>query len=482
MSELNLSGTMEPFDESFDHRRLPQNGGTTPPDLPDLPDLIDGFILDETTNSHASESDESSVAVSEYVRLLDELAKTRSLECQHIRRIYQLEKALDQALIYLEELKIKVRDHEYLQDQLSMTEDFAYVQQHAIAHLKGQLNTQKQILISQSSEAREFDEAVQGLLGETEQLVEYQQLELEHLKARLAQDFAKEYKRQNQLEKKLDVLNASLSAQQARTQKVESDGLAARTLAASLEIQLTASQQQVRDLSMRLAESQTRLAASQHELNEAKIVVSERQELSDALKRAESLVAEQTHAIATLKRNLAIAETTASRLDAERLKGMKEQMKWQQRCHELEAECDRHQAVLADLDQHNTDMQEEIFQHTRQVGEYESAIQFWKDRYLSSQRQLGQLKQLLEREAPHLSETAAEDLLEAVQLAMHPDHEVPSSLSAFPSPQFNTVDMPEFLIRRYAFRNRTMPAREFKQFSPSDSTDPVSSDPSRSSS
>jgi chromosome segregation ATPase len=257
---------------------------------------------------------------------------------------------------------------------------------------------------------------------------------------------------------------------------VEADALAARTLAASLEIQLAASQQQVKDLSIRLAESQTQLMTAQTDLKETQRAADERQELGDALKKAEGIVAEQSHTIATLKRDLAIAETTVARLDDERTKGLKEQVEWQKRCRELETECDRHQTVLADLDQHNAEMQEEIFQQTRQVGEYEAAIQFWKERYLSSQRQLNQLKQLLEREAPHLSENAAEDLLQAVKLAMQPEEESPATLAAVPSPQLNTVDMPEFLIRRYAFRNRSLFNRELSRGMLDESDNPVSTD------
>ena len=475
MPELNLSGNIEPFD---DEPSLRVDSLAYP--MMDSHVLINSF--DESNQHYALGSPEPSsasvISSDHYIRLLDELAKTRSLECQHIRRIYQLERALDQALMYLEELKVKVRDHEGLQDQLSMTEDFAYVQQHAIAHLKEQLKKQKQILISQSCEARDYDEAVQGVLGETEQLVEYQRVELEHLKARLAQDFAKEHRRYNQLEKKLELMRVALSDQRRRSQQVEGDALASRTLAASLEIQLTASQQQVKDLSVRLAESQTQFMALQSELNDAKIAAEEAQGLTNALKQAENISAEQIHTIAKLKRDLAIADTTAARLNAERLKCVKEQTHWKNRCWELEAECDRHQTVLTDLDQHNAAMQEEIFQHTRQVSEYEAANQFWKERYFSSQRQLGQLKQLLEREAPHLSEDSAEDLLQAVQLAMHSEEEFPISLSACPSPKFNTIDMPEFLIRRHALRNRTLPARDVHRLPPSDLKPVNSSDSS----
>ncbi|MEM7771761.1 MAG: hypothetical protein AAF327_14785 [Cyanobacteria bacterium P01_A01_bin.37] len=472
MSELHLSGNRESFDEQTSRIFSGSDVGSQSGDA-----LAQGMSL------RSSEHDAVSVAPSDrYALLLDELAKTQSLECQHIRRIYQLERALDQVLIYLEELKVKVRDRDDLHDQLLMTEDFAYVQQHAIAHLKKQLQHHKQILISHSSDAQEYDEAVQSVLGETEQLVEYQQVELEHLKARLAQDLAEDHKRYSLLKKKFEMLQANLLAEQARTQQIESNTLASRTLAASLEIQLTASQQQVKELSIRLAESQTRFIALQGDLKKADIAVAEYQEINATLQRLEGVVADQNRTIARLKREVAIAESTTTHLSAERRKEMKEQSKWQHRCRELESECDRHQSVLADLDHHNAEMQEKIFKHTRQVGEYESAIQFWKERYRSSQRQLEQLKQLLEREAPHLSEDTAEGLLQAVQLAMHVEGDAPSSPEAFPSPQFNTVDMPEFLIRRHASRHRPFPSQDLKQCFSDESNDVGLSDSSSPSS
>ncbi|MEB3210126.1 MAG: hypothetical protein VKL39_02170, partial [Leptolyngbyaceae bacterium] len=443
-----------------------------PPNQPSPP------ISSEAENSSSinagSGADDPSVALissDRYERVLDELEKTRSLECHHIRRIYQLEQALDQSLIYLEELRLKARDRDTLHDQLLMTEDFAYVQQHAIAHLKKQLKQQKQILISQSSDAREYDDAVQSVLGETEQLVEYQQVELKHIKSQLAQDLAEHHRRYSQLQKKAELLQSALASEQERTQRTESDALASRTLAASLEIQLAASQQQVRDLSVRLAESQTRLIALQNDLRKAEIAASEHDEMANLLQRSEEVIAEHQRTISKLKRELAIAESSTAHLNAERLKSVKDHSRLVNQCRELEAESDKHQSVRSDLERQNAELQEEIFQQTHQLGEYEAAIQFWKERYRSSQRQLEQLKLLFERESPHLSERTAEGLLQAVQLAMHPEDESPDCPSTFPAPQFNTVDMPEFLIRRHAVRYRSLPIQDTRRPSSDDSED-----------
>lgn len=418
--------------------------------------LIDSTIIDST------EADAAPIAISpeRYFTVLEELAQTRALECQHIRRICQLEKALDQALIYLDELKVKVRNHDDLVSQLSITEDFAYVQHHAIARLKLQISEQKQMLMAQDRETQEYDDTVQRVLRQSEQLAEYQKVELEHLKARLVRDQMGEKQRQHRLEKQVEMLQTSLTTHQEQMRKLEADALAARTLTASLEVQLAASQQQVRDLSTRLAEAQTHTMALSEQVKEAQALNAENTALQDKVQRSQGVIAEQNHKIATLERDVALAEANAAQLDAERLRYLKDQARWQQRCQELDAECDRHRSRTVQLEQQAADMQEDILRQTRQAGEYEATVQVWKERYRSSQRQLTQLKALIEREAPHLSSAMAEDLLHAVQLAMVSDEDDPAPPSAIPTPQFNTVDMPEFLIRRYAFRNRGLPSRD----------------------
>ncbi|MGF1513370.1 MAG: hypothetical protein ACFB5Z_06710 [Elainellaceae cyanobacterium] len=60
------------------------------------------------------------------------------------KRIYELEQALDQAMLYLEELRQQNQCHSDLEVQLAMAEDYTYVQERAIASLKAQLKALQQ--------------------------------------------------------------------------------------------------------------------------------------------------------------------------------------------------------------------------------------------------------------------------------------------------------------------------------------------------
>jgi chromosome segregation ATPase len=71
--------------------------------------------------------------------LLNQLAETRAVDQNRLERIQQLEQALDQTLITLEELKQQVQDQVLLEHQLAYTEEFSRVQQQAIAKLNEQL-------------------------------------------------------------------------------------------------------------------------------------------------------------------------------------------------------------------------------------------------------------------------------------------------------------------------------------------------------
>lgn len=395
----------------------------------------------------------ATVSPKQYFDLLEQLAQARSLECQHLRRIYHLEQALDQALICLDELRAKVRDHDNLQSQLSITEDFAYVQQHAIARLKAQIQEQKQAIISQNADAHDYDEAVQMVLSYTERLAEYQQIELEHLKVRLARDQVEEQQRRQQLENQVQRLQSALSTQQDQIRQQEAEALAARTLSASLNVQLEASQQQVKHLSTRLAESQTQLSALQEHVDTLAPLIDEKTRLQDALQRAQRVISEQNHDIATLKRDAALATSQTEWMQQQQQQQLREQNRWQHRCLMLEQERDRHIQRSQELMQQTAEMQEDILQYARQAGEYEAAVQFWKDRYQASQQQLTQLKDLLERQAPYLSDDDAVELYAALELTLASTTDDPPSPAALPAPQFSALEIPEFLLRRYALRN-----------------------------
>lgn len=58
---------------------------------------------------------------------------------QYLERIRQLEKALEQSFNYLHELSQQLKEQHLLETQLAAAEDFANIQQQAIAHLKQQI-------------------------------------------------------------------------------------------------------------------------------------------------------------------------------------------------------------------------------------------------------------------------------------------------------------------------------------------------------
>ncbi|NJR64289.1 MAG: hypothetical protein HC772_01485 [Leptolyngbyaceae cyanobacterium CRU_2_3] len=88
----------------------------------------------------------------------------------------------------------------------------------------------------------------------------------------------------------------------------------------------------------------------------------------------------------------------------------------------------------------------------------ETAIQYWKDRYATSQRQITHMKDLVEHSLSELviddeaSNVVLSDLITAIQTiqpAMPPEH-LELLPIALPLPRLGTVELPNFLVRRRA--------------------------------
>ncbi|NJO51119.1 MAG: hypothetical protein HC840_18615 [Leptolyngbyaceae cyanobacterium RM2_2_4] len=103
------------------------------------PDLVSSFWSADDQPCRESEtvSDNRCLALphvgSTDQDLLQSTAQSQSLEQQRVTRIYHLEQALDQALACLSDLRMQLQNQEILEAQLATTEEFAYVQQQAIA-------------------------------------------------------------------------------------------------------------------------------------------------------------------------------------------------------------------------------------------------------------------------------------------------------------------------------------------------------------
>ncbi|NJL21727.1 MAG: hypothetical protein HC895_14395 [Leptolyngbyaceae cyanobacterium SM1_3_5] len=394
-----------------------------------------------STNDLAIVPPDGAISAAAYQALLDELAQAQTLEHERVGRIYHLEQALDQALACIEDLKLQVHDQAFLEAQLATTEEFAYVQQQAIARLKLQLNQQRQLLEAQASEGELRDQAAQSVLSATESIAQGQQDALEQLRSRIAQDQAEVYAHRRRLEKQLQDLQIALDSRQQRILELESESLTSRMTTASLEVQLAAAQQQIRNLCLSLSQHQTSLANLETQIanrGASGSVNSGATQLS-----LEPLMQTEMH------QELAIAQGKVEELETQLDRLLKQQAIWQQNYQEVEGDRSSNQAKVEALERQAAEMQEQILQQARQAEEYETAVQHWKDRYTTNQNQLVQLRELL-RTAIESGSTVA-SLWAAIEPLLPPtEEELPS-----PRTRFQAIDLPDFLVRRRAYRSKT---------------------------
>jgi len=147
------------------------------------------------------------------------------------RRIRDLEQALDQSLVSLEELRSQIVNQHFLERQLASTEEIANVQQQAIHQLKLQFSQQKAELEIKIQQAQQRERDYQVLLDAAEAR---QQAELEVLKADRAevQPFA--------IEHQLQVLQTDLQLRRQQLQDLEVQKQVALTRGIELEAQVEA--------------------------------------------------------------------------------------------------------------------------------------------------------------------------------------------------------------------------------------------------
>lgn len=372
------------------------------------------------------------LAPADYQTLLEELAQAQKLDRERCTRIHHLEQALDQALACIEELRLQVQDQHLLESQLATTEDHASVQQQAIVRLKLQLAEQQAALDAQILETQQRDQAIQELLATIEDMTQVQQREVERLRSRLAQDQLEVQTHRSRLGKHLQDLQTALEFRQQRVVELETETLAARTLSTRLQSQLEVAHQQIKDLSARLCQNRSQLV-----------------QLETQLEHSHSLGLRSSH------------QSTQPGDDVEKrlTQQLTQQAHWQQ---ELEANRDQLQNRVTDLEQQVAEMQEQILQQAQQETEYETAVQYWKDRYNANHQQVGHLKELAEQllmQSDQELNPLLLELLNALQVALPPEKgfdkmrgkkTASEPISPLPLPRLTTVELPEFLMRRRA--------------------------------
>lgn len=351
---------------------------------------------------------------------------------QHfLGRIHHLEQALDQAMLYLSELRGQLQNQTFLEAQLARTEEYANVQHEAITSLKVQLQQRQEDLSAATAALLRRDRLLLEMLAITIRANRLQQPAYHQLSL---------------------PLEGASSAD--RVLELEAEILAAQTQVAALNTQLSDAHQTIQALTAKIVQLET-------DLNQVRLTLREQPVLELTLRQTKQLASERNAAIETLQKDLAIAQMKVDELEAQLTRQIRSQAKWQQTCHELELEREDYRTRISALEQEVSEMQEQIFDQARQAGEYEAAIQHWKDRYGAGQRQLVQLKDMLEQELTQTTagnepsqDTILVQLLTALQLWVERRDDLPVDNAALTPSRFQPLDLPDFLFRRRSHRNR----------------------------
>lgn len=128
------------------------------------------------------------------------------------RRITQLEQALYQCQLYIDELKQTLVDQAFLEDQLATTESFSHIQKQAIETLKSQVGEQK-TLYSELEDLKQKLHLMTSQCRETEVNLQLQEAECSSLKLQMLQSQAvldRAQDKSHQLEAQLETLQNSM--------------------------------------------------------------------------------------------------------------------------------------------------------------------------------------------------------------------------------------------------------------------------------
>lgn len=362
------------------------------------------------------------------------LEPQRSLIREQVERIHHLEKALDQSLASLAELRLQLVDQEFLEAQLASTEEISNIQQKAIAQLKHQLAQQQQTLDNQQNQIQSQNLSFQALLATVEGLAEGQQDKLGQLKAQLLSDRI--------------ALKHHFHAHALAQSPTESLGAPTDAQDSPPQTDALRTQDIIQELNQQLNDRQIAIEQLETELSRAHIALQEQQALIDSLQQAHA--ARRSLNESPLDGELFVAQSKIQELETQLSRQATNYAMLQHACQELEQVRDRYQNRATELEQQTAEMQEQILKQAQQASEYETAVQHWKDRYSRSQDYLNHLKTLIEQTV----DSPAAELLEVLAQIHANANNAESDLTHMPNAQGLKMDVPDFLARRQRYRTR----------------------------
>jgi hypothetical protein len=351
--------------------------------------------LDQLSQTDSAESMESidfvTALLSEQVQSVDaDSAQNDSLLVQ--RRITQLEQALYQCQLYIDELKQKLVDQEFLEEQLATTESFSHIQKQAIETLKSQVGEQK-TLHSELENLKQQLHLINSQYRESEVNAQLREAESSSLKLQMLQSQAD----LDRVKDKNQQLKAQLESQQSSMVQETQQRIIAQKTAERLRADLNK-----RDTSVRSLESK---------LKQAETMLSHREDIIAALQDRNSPDSQKDQFIQGLSSTLLKAQRQITDLENDLSNQSILQVQLQHSTHELEQDSKLTQARSEQLEQQVNDLQEQVLRQAQQSSEYETAIQHWKTRCLEAEDWTSQVAKLWEGQNPQqLSDSASPDL------------------------------------------------------------------------
>ncbi len=295
-----------------------------------------------------------------------------------LKRIRQLERALDQCQTYINELKSQLVDQAFLEAQLAATEEFSHIQKQAIMTLKGRESEQVQFDQTELDNLRQENMALAAQIETVADQSESQSSEIESLREQIRQE-------------QVALENVRDEAERLSTQKQLSQDAAVQETQQRIIAQTTADR-----LRASLREREVAIQSLETQLKQTHTTVAEQQEIIEALKTTGQRDSHKNQAIQNLSSTLLKAQTKIADLESKLSSAGVVQAQFRHSSQEYEAQTQTLQERSDQLEQQVAEMQEQILQQAQQASEFETAVQHWKDRCLDSEQTAAQMKHVLE--------------------------------------------------------------------------------------
>ncbi len=310
-------------------------------------------------------------------------------EIDQTLRIQQMEQALDQCQVYINELKLQLADQQFLEEVLAKTEEASHIQQQAINSLRQQLS-QQDGLEQQIAKLNQSNSEIQAALAGMETQSQIDQAHLNEMKAQLEQQQAETQATQASLEQQITSL-------QIRLETKETEGQ-------SLQIAALQRTDQIARLKTQMAQLEADVGDRQHQINtlesrvqRTKEVIAAQQDIISALQQNQGTDSSKNKVIQSMSKTLLNAQNKMESLEAEFSSQRLLHAQLQHYSQELEGKTGEYQKRASQLEKQVAEMQEQILHQAQQSSEYEAAIQHWKDRCLNAEQSVLQLKTVIEQ-------------------------------------------------------------------------------------